>query len=39
MAVTATFGLVAAAYTLKKLAAAKPAVSDPQQWPDDTGSL
>jgi len=39
MAVTATFGLVAAAHALKKLAADKPAVADPQQWPDDGGSL
>jgi len=39
MAVTATFGLVAAAHALKKLAAEKPAVADSQQWPDDTGSL
>jgi tRNA threonylcarbamoyladenosine dehydratase len=39
MAVTATFGLVAAAHTLKKLAAVKPGVADPQRWPDDTGSL
>ena len=39
MAVTATFGLVAAAHALKKLAAEKPGVADPQQWPDDTDSL
>jgi tRNA A37 threonylcarbamoyladenosine dehydratase len=31
MAVTATFGLVAAAHTLKKLAAGKPGVADPQR--------
>jgi tRNA A37 threonylcarbamoyladenosine dehydratase len=30
MAVTATFGLVAAAHALKKLAAGKPAMADPQ---------
>jgi tRNA A37 threonylcarbamoyladenosine dehydratase len=39
MAVTATFGLVAAAHALKKLAAEKPGIADPQQSPDDTGSL
>jgi tRNA A37 threonylcarbamoyladenosine dehydratase len=39
MAVTATFGLVAAAHALKKLAAAIPAVTDPREWPDDTGTL
>jgi tRNA A37 threonylcarbamoyladenosine dehydratase len=39
MAVTATFGLAAAAHALKKLADGKPAVADTQQWPDDTGSL
>jgi tRNA A37 threonylcarbamoyladenosine dehydratase len=39
MAVTATFGLVAAAHALKKLAAGKPGVADPQRWPDDTVSL
>jgi tRNA A37 threonylcarbamoyladenosine dehydratase len=39
MAVTATFGLAAAAHALKKLADGKPVVADPQRWPDDTGSL
>ena len=39
MAVTATFGLAAAAHALKKLAAGKPGVADPQRWPDDTVSL
>ena len=39
MAVTATFGLVAAAHALKKLAAEKSATAVLQQWPDDTGSL
>lgn len=39
MAVTATFGLVAAAHALKKLAAEKPGVADPQYSPDDTVSL
>jgi tRNA A37 threonylcarbamoyladenosine dehydratase len=39
MAVTATFGLVAAAHALKKLAAGKPGVADSQRWPDDTVSL
>jgi hypothetical protein len=39
MTVTATFGLVAAAHALRKLAAEKPGVADPQSSPDDTGSL
>jgi tRNA A37 threonylcarbamoyladenosine dehydratase len=39
MAVTATFGLVAAAHALKKLAMATPAVANTKQSPDDTGSL
>jgi tRNA A37 threonylcarbamoyladenosine dehydratase len=39
MAVTASFGLVAAAYVVKKLAAAKPAVVNAQRWPNDTGAL
>jgi tRNA A37 threonylcarbamoyladenosine dehydratase len=39
MAVTATFGLVAAAHALKKLAATTPANADPRRWPSDTGSL
>jgi tRNA A37 threonylcarbamoyladenosine dehydratase len=39
VAVTATFGLVAAAHALKKLAAGKTLVVDPRRWPDDAEPL
>jgi tRNA A37 threonylcarbamoyladenosine dehydratase len=39
MAVTATFGLVAAAHALKKLAAVKTAAAESRGWPEDAGAL
>jgi len=38
MAVTATFGMVAAAHALKKLALTTPA-GDTKRWPEDSVSL